>query len=1353
MFSRKKIIISIFIYFRINVANRNEASGPSSFQQNETSTSAEKAETSNLSRQESLSSLSVESTGSLEEEQALLEQCISSGMPKSRIEINTVEKPIGVATKQYNSGKITTKYENVKSPKIEERSGYEKRRNPSDSKNVFVTSAVENTPIRPREDTQRERQCPTATATIADVLERNDSALPDRDPSPSRSPNTVGTKAAAVAAKTATSPDRSSPTTGISSIDPKSSGSDRDRNERIRNSTSTTQRNTTALSSGYNKDYDVIATPSNDNKEGDVLLSDDSTGEDLAKATINNRMLDPDAMIESLDRFTAELVSQAASHMQQQKEESKFQGSVTEGDTWNEDISPNDVTFPSISGSTPNVITFSDEMNQKEIDTVDVIDGIIESEQKSNDFSSLNTSTLTESTLIAMEATKMATTFRNEADMSISGASIELDSIQPPSPLNSLTSSVNELENKTKKSPKMIPRKKSLPQGLMVRRALSNSLNQASSIESLENHSLSNLDNINAPSMMADIDFLDLESSMTSVASLQSEAADPKADFIVNGIVNNKDQCQANVYPIFEVKQPANMLHLLANHSNCSELENVNPPSVFNEITDLCNSLADIPTDGVSCELDVFEDCDSTTNIEATLIQTEDDVTTHFSDATSMTPLHTDVSSNESTPRKTRRPLTAKQKRNLAKDRYRTYTVDADLVMKEDSCADVSLHRMNSDDFASTDGYKTIASESATSKTTKLTPKERRLKNKSRFETQILDRNSIGIAETPEIPSSPPNTSSSTNNSHSSPLSDNSENTSPLNSPIYSPSKSKLCIRRNFLQKRLENRDRFKTKTLSESSLSPEILSSSPTPNVNNSADLHLLLQKEANVILKTLSETKSKADELLDCETLSLVSNEDDSEYNSGCSINYRTYHKSWGFAENGCHLPVVIAASSEHNGLENYHGRNSYNDRYATTDNSEDVGSEQNVSDQSSEHSGENEAKQAVGKPKIVKPGEKIAQNDDNEVAEEHGKGIRGRRKALYSKNGPNKTIPKPFSGITNANNLKNTTSKLTTPSTNRNVAMNKPPLPKTQKPIVTTTATKIPPKSANPPKQISPARSQIKSPNLSLKTKADKLETPKIEKQRNDLPKPTLERQGTFTKEDSQSGKNKIAATVAVTNIPAPNTSSSIPKTSRIARAVAQPPFPARTKNIPTVKPAANGCRSGLVKSASTDRANKTTPSSSRIINRSPSVDARDVVKRSSLQYSSSNSNLKYGAGTVKRASAPETTTQRSNSNSSLTSNSSGKQVTSKIAGLWKKSNGKSEKRPSGSNTNMNGEEIPSSTGRLVRSNTFENKNSLILQNVETTKRMSRLGSIVVVNETETRIEYEHRNVVNKPSELTY
>lgn len=449
---------------------------------------------------------------------------------------------------------------------------------------------------------------------------------------------------------------------------------------------------------------------------------------------VDNRMLDPDAMIESLDRFTAELVSQA-SHLN--KNEDKYK--VSTGDnTWNDDTSPNEVTFPSISGSAPNVITFSNEDESKlEEDVVDGVGENNENEIVSNDFSSINTSTMTESTLIAIEASKMATAFKNEAEMSLSAISLELDQVQPPSHMNSLTNSAVGLEKPVPKSPKSTRRKKSLPAGLMVRRALSNSLNHGSSLESLENHSLSNLDHINPPSDLKDV--FDLEGSMTSVASLPSECE--IKDFVLNR------EGQDTHHPIFNVKQPFN--------SSNYELENINPPSLFNEITDFCNSLADVPTEAICSETaDIFEDCNTHvaemtirdehfTMISDTITQDEhftlaEEDATEFSDAHSVTPLLTDASSAESTPKRTRtlsKSMTAKQRRNLARDRYKTYTVAAEMVMRGEKCGSESTTE-NFVTVATHDGSEKLEDETKYDSPTysvesaKLTPKEKRQRDR-----------------------------------------------------------------------------------------------------------------------------------------------------------------------------------------------------------------------------------------------------------------------------------------------------------------------------------------------------------------------------------------------------------------------------------------------------------------------------------------------------------------------------------------------------------------------------------------------------------------------------------------------
>lgn len=60
-------------------------------------------------------------------------------------------------------------------------------------------------------------------------------------------------------------------------------------------------------------------------------------------------------------------------------------------------------------------------------------------------------------------------------------------------------------------------------------------------------------------------------------------------------------------------------------------------------------------------------------------------------------------------------------------------------------------------------------------------------------------------------------------------------------------------------------------------------------------------------MVLKNIRDSKCLQDEMLDFETLSLLSNDDDSEHNSGVAVNYNTYHKSWTLSKPN--VPVVTA------------------------------------------------------------------------------------------------------------------------------------------------------------------------------------------------------------------------------------------------------------------------------------------------------------------------------------------------------------------------------------------------------------------------------------------------------------
>nr|CAH7717003.1 unnamed protein product [Callosobruchus chinensis] len=1215
-------------------------------------------------RRESLSSVSVESLGSLEAEQALLEQCISSGKPKSK----SISPIKSIETSGVRS---TSRTSSVPAAAAQL----------SPPKNVNAASAVASTPPPSTEQSPPPLPLPRPEAVDARV---------------------AGGGATHAGAGVADAEEETGE--GNSTRSPRQQVEEINATDHVRN--------------GSNKSLPKLLEATFDN----IVLEDCLAKSCEDSKIVDNRMLDPDAMIESLDRFTAELVSQA-SHLN--KDDDKYNKMRSSGgdSTWNDENSTNDITFPSISGSAPNVITFSNEdekpnKKSEEAAGVDQLDGQAQSGEPSNDFSSINTSTMTDSTLIAMEATKMATVFKNEAEISLSitsAASLELDHVQPPSQLNSLTNSIVTPEQKiTPRSPKMIVRKKSLPSGLMVRRALSNSLNHGSSLESLENYSISNLDHVNPPS---DLLYCDMEGSMTSVASLPSEKEMP--------------------HPIFNVKQPFG--------GSQFELENINPPSLFNEITDYCNSLADIPSEAIGTETELFEDCmthlgDSTLKEDATIA---DDEITEFSDAHSATP-DPPVSSAESTPKKTpskpmSKSMMTKQRRNLARDRYKTYTVAAEMVMMEEgekqkeSCSgsgDKTENFVTTREDFSEKPIADITIDSTTYRVDQprqLTPKERRQANRSRFETQVLDRAITSALQRSAL-------------EH--PKKDGADQSCSSGEPSptqqhQSPTRSKLSIRRSFIQKRMENKDRFKTQTLSESSFSPDSSTNSPPILADcNGADIHLRLQREADVVLQSLqtdARTVLSVDEhqLIECETLSLVSNDDDSECNFGgvsSTVNYRTYNRSCSVKR--------ISADPTHT-IESPVITNGQSTTELADDPFPDFTGSDEVSDDENEH-------RMSSKPKIVKPYEKTEEPTLNE--EEQVKGIRGRRKPLYSKSNINKIPPKsikPAKTMT-SNLVKNVTSAIKSsaplkPFTSR---QNKTvPSKQTTAPVSSRKA------SGNNSRPVSNSSSPKTSPARVPQSRYSPKHTPSGSsagtKQVGNIAKgtPLMERQGTFTKDDPVRAQNGGGVVPRVTSrIPTPaSLNTKIPQ-------LPQRPRPASV-NIPRV-PAAGNSKPPTprmpAKSASTDRTVKT----SRIYNRSTSADSREAATARRIQNSPSTQSLKGDGktqnGAVKKSSIPSLT-NRSNSNTSLNSNgstSAKKQVTSKIASLWKKIDDAKKQAPKkDGRVWIQPQPEPEQVNdppRLIRSNTFDNKNGVVMRNHESndetdsTKRVSRLGSFVVMDE---------------------
>lgn len=472
---------------------------------------------------------------------------------------------------------------------------------------------------------------------------------------------------------------------------------------------------------------------------------------------------DPDLMLRSVERLTQELVSTAEMlrTSSSQNENSLSENNKSDGNnhTWNEDSCANDISFPSISltapliasiggdsscSNTSNIIRYEsiDIVHEDEptptnehrsfvisrdhpdgcLNSIDTMDATLKCGQLQPDslnsdtntivetggecssagesiinfqvggevqqtfrnnissymskspFSIETDSTMTNSTIIAIEANKLCA---NLLDMAIMTDSLDIDHIRPPSVMDNVSMSGHLDAPNSPQLSRLL--KRSLPQGIMARRALTQN-NPNGSLESI--NSSCNLDNIKPPSLMDEL--LD---SMISVDSITSE------------VVEHSPIAQQDGEEI-------------------SQYETAN--SEYDDTTTL-QSCMDIPMDA--------------------------------------TPIPSDFSSTESTPKKSKSSrqslcLTPVQRRQANKERYRTYTIPLDAQHSDNGGKSGGMCQMEND-VPVTDEMIHLEIEEVP--TRKLTPRQKRQEDRTRFQTQVLDgdmiaRSSSSVESSPQTP-------------------------------------------------------------------------------------------------------------------------------------------------------------------------------------------------------------------------------------------------------------------------------------------------------------------------------------------------------------------------------------------------------------------------------------------------------------------------------------------------------------------------------------------------------------------------------------------------------------------------
>lgn len=927
-------------------------------------------------------------------------------------------------------------------------------------------------------------------------------------------------------------------------------------------------------------------------------------------------------------------------HIQNQEEISK-----KETDTWNDNTCPDDVTFPTISGSVHMIssirsevveigMTLPDLLEKSEAPTMSfsrpdltnkldgneppysphmptIEDSVLDSDRHimldsvpEPSFTSLVDDSEHKfdsiiSAAIEKEAARLAaqlksSTYGMEASVT-SLTSLDLDHVKPPSNLGSLLSlsasghwddsSKDQISKKSQKS-----RKKSLPVSLMVKRALSNSMNQGST-EHLDSNPVSFLDNVKPPSEMENID---MESSMISVSSIVSEVAEIRERTPI----------------VFDFKQPVQDFPLCSTFTNVfHDLDKVNPPSLFDEIAESTTEVEQITAH------QMYDDCTSNTlNV----------VTDIPSGSENCTPIPSDISSVESTPKRQRDPnyLTPKEKRHASKDRYQTYTI-TDTVTENDVVLEVEEEFVTwtKSESDRSDEYVTATSEIKSKR--KVSAKQRRLEDRARYQTQTVDIHTI-------LP----------------------QGSQKVVDPHIESLKQRLAAKKTMKQKRIEDAERFRTRTLSEDiPPSPTFVTKDANfENVETTTGYDSLSSNELN----HQQLLDDRQDDDLFSRDADSGHNEDDFELNS---TQMQTYTKSFRN-----YLPVIESPAAVDmcvvNNLKNIEMTASYKrtlqiqiDKIQNPSSSDFASYEGDSNSEDRAHS-ESDNESPRPKPKIIKPArrdESLDSNESYDKEQETAKAIRGRKKAMYV-SPYRRSVP----------------------------AAKKPATPQTKTPPKSAPVKSLNPvkahTSAKTPKPVPRTQSANTSPKKSLPRSPTKIQQKPIcipPVATKPLP---LERQGTFTKEESS---------VPAKDLPVPDKKTPVPRLAKTA-----PPTKANTS--PSRLPQFNRSR---------PPAAKTTPAkatTTRITKKSEPV-MKNSPSNHSLQSNESGKTITIASRSSRQGST-------SSVNSIQSSKTNSKDIESKIASLWKKVE-QAKKLPAKAEKKVWIDADKAEPPKLIRSSTFE------------------------------------------------
>lgn len=398
--------------------------------------------------------------------------------------------------------------------------------------------------------------------------------------------------------------------------------------------------------------------------------------ERMIDAKIEDKHKDPDLMLKSVDRLTQELVS-TAEYLRKTaattlSDEISIEQKMSGSNTWNDENS-----FPSISLSAPMIGSTIDE-------TTMATDQICPMpEEKAENLIEDKTPTNENYTF----------TVKDEADGPITpkidfkvGGEI---GTQPVGKINFISYGPTSIETCSTMSNSTIVQ----VEANRIANKLSNQM--IDSTTSLD------LENVRPPSSM---DCISMSSFQES--SIQQSPFKTAKKSLMSGFVAKR----ALGHQVFNASvESINSIH---------NLDSIRPPSIMDELLDSMISVDSIisevvdPTMGISNYETAISEMDDSLTLRSCMDISKDEIT--------LTGTSDEFSSVESTPKK-KRSMTPKQKRQNEKDRYKTYTIQVDMLLKEQQ---EQLKQENS-------GTESMRRS--------LNARQRRSEDRNRFETQVIN--------------------------------------------------------------------------------------------------------------------------------------------------------------------------------------------------------------------------------------------------------------------------------------------------------------------------------------------------------------------------------------------------------------------------------------------------------------------------------------------------------------------------------------------------------------------------------------------------------------------------------------